>query len=264
MSTFEAYRPLDGGNFRGISRAIILISGALLVLQLFIGGFLSDWLALTPAAITERYRLWQFVTYAFLHSGFFHWLFNMFIFWVFGAAMERQWGTGYFVRFLLITTIGSGACVYLLDPHSTQPLMGSSGAVFGLLVAFALLFPQAVIHMYFLIPLKAWQAAILFGVIELFAAWHGGAGGMRAIGHLAGMGFAYVYIRWGTTIDGFFTRWPLPHIRLQKRSAPRLEEVTDELVGEVDRILDKVSKEGADSLSPKEKSILDRYTKTRR
>jgi len=262
MSRYDLAQPLGQDNFRGITRWIIIISGVILVFQQFYGSFLSQWLALNPVLVLKQFYLWQVVTYAFLHSGIFHWLFNMFIFWAFGAAMQRQWGTPYFVRFLLITTIGSALCILVTAPHSYQPAVGSSGAVFGLMIAFAMLYPEAVIHVYFLIPLKAWQAALVFCAIELFAIIAGGNGVLRAIGHLGGMGFGYLYIRFGSSIDGFFTRIRL--LRHPRPAAPRLEEVTENLVEEVDRILSKVSKEGSDSLNAKEKSILERYTKRRR
>jgi hypothetical protein len=101
-------------------------------------------------------------------------------------------------------------------------------------------------------------------LIELFAAFQGGATGVRAFAHLGGMFFGYAYVRWGSQIDLRAGRlWHGIHAPFNRKRAPLLEEVTDDLVHKVDRILEKVSKQGADALSAKEKEILERYTRSR-
>src|SRR5690349_2690728 len=169
MSFEDLHRPLGAAGFRGAIKWIIIVTGGTLILQQFFGPVLIDYLGLTPVDVLQRYWWWQVITFQLLHGGLFHWLFNMFILWMFGAELERRWGTAVFLRFFFITGLGAAASVLILAPHSPAPTIGASGAVFGLIVAFAMLFPEAVLYMYFLIPMKAWQAAILFAFIEFFA-----------------------------------------------------------------------------------------------
>jgi membrane associated rhomboid family serine protease len=257
----DIHRPLTAAGFRGAIKWIIIISGVLLVLQQFWGPLLIGLFGLSPARVLEDRWVWQIVTYLFLHGGVFHWLFNMFILWMFGRELEVRWGTAYFLRYFLICGIGAGLCVLALSPHSSVPTIGASGAIFGLLVAFAMVFPDAVLYLYFLVPVKAWQAVALFAFIEFFAGIEGGGAGMARFAHLGGMATGYLFLRSGELISlrggirRFFSRF-VP----AKRPPVEFHEVTDDLVKEVDRILEKISKQGMDSLSPKEKKLMERYS----
>src|ERR1041385_1358637 len=97
---------------------------------------------LIPAAVTQKYYLWQLVTYIFLHGGFFHILFNMFGLYMFGSELEMTWGTREFLKFFSVCGIGAGLITVLISPHSPVTIIGASGAIFGLLVAYGLLFPD--------------------------------------------------------------------------------------------------------------------------
>jgi len=263
----DLHRPLGSTSFRGAVKWIILITGILLVLQQFFSSFLISWFGLTPSEVIGHYRIWQLFTYPFLHGGIFHWLFNMFIVWMVGRELEVRWGTKTFLFYFFLTAVGAGLFVLALSPHSTTPTIGSSGAVFGLLTAFAVLFPDAVIYLYFVIPMKAWHAMILFGVIELFAGLSSSGEGIARFAHLGGMVTGYFYLT-GATSFYRFRNW----IHLKQRSIIphrdkktfQFHEVTDDLVQEVDRILEKVSKEGSQSLNAKEREIMDRYSKLRK
>src|SRR5437762_4329470 len=130
----DIHRPLTAAGFRGAIRWIILISGAVLLLQQFFGAPMLEYLGLIPARVIENHWFWQVATYLFLHGGIFHWLFNMFILWMFGRELEVRWGTAQFVKYFFVTGIGAALCVLLLSPHSNVPTIGASGAIFGLLV----------------------------------------------------------------------------------------------------------------------------------
>src|SRR5258708_1545891 len=158
MAFEDIHRPLTAAGFRGAIKWIIIVSGAMLIAQQFFGGPLIRALGLTPARVVENRWAWQVVTYLFLHGSIFHWLFNMFILWMFGRELEVRWGTAYFLRYFFVCGIGAAACVLLLSPHSNVPTIGASGAIFGLLVAFAMVFPEAVLYLYFVVPVNAWQA----------------------------------------------------------------------------------------------------------
>ena len=257
----DLHRPLSGIGFRGAIRWIIAISGVMLIAQQFAGQWLIPYLGLIPEQVIHHYWLWQPFTYLFLHGGVFHWLFNMLVLWMFGGELERRWGTAAFLKYFFITGLGAAACVLALSPHSNAPTIGASGSVFGLIVAFAMLFPHAVMYLYFVIPMKVWQAAILFAFIELFAGLEGGGMGISRFAHLGGMLTGYLYLKFSGGLMIQIKSW----FRSAKpvRRSVELHEVTDELVSRVDKILDKVLKEGVESLTPEEKRIMDRYAKTK-
>src|ERR1700690_1109745 len=225
MAFEDLHRPLSNAGFRGAVRWIILVSGAMLIAQQFAGSWLVPYLGLVPARVIRHYWLWQPFTYLFLHGGLFHLLFNMFILWMFGAELERRWGTVEFLKFFFIAGLGAALCVLLLSPHSSVPTIGASGSVFGLIVAFAMLFPNAVMYLYFLIPMKVWQAAILFAFIELFAGFAGGGVGISRFAHLGGMATGFLYLK--------YWDWARIHVKGLFRSVHRtrppveLHEVTD-------------------------------------
>src|SRR5262245_58591405 len=95
---------------------------------------------LTPAMVTQNYYLWQLVTYIFLHGGVFHILFNMFALYMFGSELEQLWGTRQFTKFFFICGIGAGITSVVASPHSLNTIIGASGAIFGLLLAYGVLF----------------------------------------------------------------------------------------------------------------------------
>jgi membrane associated rhomboid family serine protease len=261
MAFEDLHRPLSSIGFRGAIRWIILISGVALIFQQFFNPWMMTYLGLIPNQVLRHYWLWQPITYLFLHGGLFHWLFNMFILWMFGAELERRWGTVEFLKYFFITGLGAALCVILLSPTSPVPTIGSSGSVFGLIVAFAMLYPDAVMYLYFLIPIKAWQAAVLFAIIEFFAGMQGGGMGISRFAHLGGMLTGFLYLRFSSSMMIQMKGW----LRAAKpeRRPVELHEVTDELVVRVDRILDKVLRDGVDSLTVEEKRIMDRYAKTK-
>ena len=259
MAFEDLHRPLSNAGFRGAIRWIIIISGLMLIAQQFAGQWLIPYLGLVPDQVIRHYWLWQPFTYLFLHGGLFHWLFNMLILWMFGAELERRWGTVEFLKYFFITGLGAAACVLALAPHSNAPTIGASGSVFGLIVAFAILFPDSVMYLYFLIPLKVWQAAVLFAFIEFFAGLSGGGLGISRFAHLGGMLTGFLYLKyWDMSrihIKGWFRSFSRPTARVE------LHEVTDELVNKVDHILDKVLTKGVESLTTEEKEIMDRYAR---
>src|SRR5438477_8046793 len=110
---------------------------------------------LIPLAVTQRYYLWQLVTYIFLHGGFFHILFNMFGLYMFGSELERTWGTREFTKFFFLCGIGAAITSVVVSPHSYVLIIGASGAIFGLLVAYGVLFPKRLIYLYMIIPIQA-------------------------------------------------------------------------------------------------------------
>lgn len=162
------------------------------------------WLGLQPAAVIEDYGLWQLVTYMFLHSGLFHLLFNMLALWMFGVELERMWGTAYFTRYYLVTGVGAALLTVGLSlipvAFGTQLYysltVGASGAVYGLLLAYGLYFPDRPIYVYMVFPIPAKYFVLIMGAISLFSSF-GGSSGVAHTAHLGGLVVGYLYLKGG-------------------------------------------------------------------
>lgn len=158
--------------------------------------------ALVPAQAVQSFAIWQLVTYMFLHAGISHILWNMLALWMFGAEMERMWGTTKFLRFYFICGISAGVTVILaayLFGGTHASTVGSSGAIYGILVAYAILFPDRTILFGFLIPMKSKYFVMIIGAIvflQSYTATVGGqATGVSVVAHLGGLLAGYLLLR---------------------------------------------------------------------
>jgi len=171
---------------------------------------------LIPAYVTERYYLWQLVTYIFLHGGFFHILFNMLGLYMFGSELEMTWGTREFTKFFFICGIGAAVASVIVTPHSQIPIIGASGAIFGLLMAYGVLFPDRIIYLYMVIPIPAKWFVVIFGAITFLSALSASGGGVAYVAHLGGMLVGFLYLRGGRLIPdlrGRYDRWHRNRLR---------------------------------------------------
>lgn len=157
--------------------------------------------ALVPAQVVQTYAVWQLVTYMFLHAGIGHILWNMLGLWMFGAEIERLWGTPKFLRFYFICGISAGVSVVIaayLFGFTDVPIVGSSGAVYGVLVAYAVSFPDRTILFGFLIPMKSKYFVMIIGGIvflQSYSATVGGQLGGAVVAHLAGLVTGFLLLR---------------------------------------------------------------------
>lgn len=182
-----------------VTRALLIANvGAFAVQQLYGGDVMLDALALWP--LGPLFQPWQLVSYAFLHSGWLHLGFNMFALWMFGAELERVLGGRRFVA-LYFASVLTAAFAQLAVTWLTRgqyPTVGASGGLFGVLLGFALLFPQRRITLLFPpIPLPAWLFVTIYGAIELYLGVTGTASGVAHFAHLGGMLGGYlVFAYW--------------------------------------------------------------------
>jgi membrane associated rhomboid family serine protease len=196
-----------GLSFPPFTRAVkqlLIANGAVFLAVALLGAFLrgdtGTWInfhfGLVPALVVRGW-LWQLVTYAFLHEGLWHILFNMLALWMFGTPVEQTWGTRRFLQYYFLCGVGAGICVVLvtlLFGNSLQPTIGASGAIYGLLLAYGMLFPEQEILFMFLFPMKAKYLVILYGAIAFLGTFQTG-GTVSNLAHLGGMIFGFVYIR---------------------------------------------------------------------
>jgi len=159
-------------------------------------------LTLVPAAVLHG-RVWQVVTYMFLHGNLAHIFFNMLALWMFGTELERMWGTPFFVRYYFATGIAAAftTIVFSMAPMPITAKLfglgtiGASGAIYGLLLAYGLTFPNRPLLLFLLFPVPAKYAVMIFGGIELFLSASDVGGGVAHITHLGGLAAGYVLLR---------------------------------------------------------------------
>ena len=254
------------------------------------------------------FRIYQLVTYMFMHGNFGHLFFNMFALWMFGNTLENIWGSKRFLLFYMVCGIGAGLCQELVQyiqytttladyatvntggqiiPMSTylnmMTTVGASGAIYGLLLAFGMMFPDSRIYLYFFIPIKAKWFVIGYAVIELLMGL-GGTDNVAHFAHLGGMLFGLLLILyWRKNPAGpnknfrkwkdIFQSWkqksqmkytPYEEVKNESR-VPRSDEEYNRQKAEkerkMDAILDKISKSGYASLTPEEKEYLFKNSK---
>jgi len=176
---------------------LIIANVLVFILQLLLSNLLpiTAYFALIPREFMKGY-VWQGITYMFLHGGFFHLLINMYILWMFGRELEYLWGTKEFYKYYFICGIGAAVIYSLFNMDSTIPVVGASGAVFGILLAFGLTFPRTKLIIFpLLIPIDAKYAVWIFGIMELIFLFEGG-GNVAHLAHLGGLAVGYIYLRW--------------------------------------------------------------------
>lgn len=187
-----------------------------------IGGIFRHFL-LVPSQVVTTFAVWQVVTYMFLHLGFFHILWNMLALWMFGAELERIWGTERFLKYYFSCGIGAALCIisvsYIFGTQNV-PTLGSSGAVYGILLAYALMFPDRVMLFGFLIPIKVKYFVMIIGAIAFMNSFRSVATGVSDIAHLGGLlvGFlilrgAWLKTRMTNPVIQFFKDWKMKRAR---------------------------------------------------
>jgi membrane associated rhomboid family serine protease len=181
-------------------------------------------LGLLPEAVLERLEVWQPVTYMFLHGGFFHLLFNMLTLWMFGVELEKMWGSSFFTKYYFVTGVGAAATqivVSLLPGIGAQfyyaLTIGASGAVYGVLLAYAMYFPNRPIYMYLVFPIPAKYFVMIMGAVSFLSSL-GGPGGVAHWAHLGGLLTGYLFLRGrrlrlASEIEYQFTKWRLNRAR---------------------------------------------------
>lgn len=235
---------------------LLIINGVVFALQILADRFMIQWFSVFPATVFMALQPWRLITYQFMHGDFFHLFFNMLVVYFFGPLLERMWGSRKFIVFYLVCGAAGGVVYPLLvfaKVLTPLPLVGASGAIYGMLGAGAVLFPQVRVMFMFLFPMSLRTLSVILVVISLLS-FAGGrnAGGEAA--HLAGMAAGLTYVLGGPWLEG--------RLRMQKKGnwAKKMERQR-EFQAEVDRILAKVHTSGIKSLTYREKQVLREATR---
>lgn len=248
-----------------VIKILLLVTTGIYFLQLLIPQ-LTGYLAFTPLVTFQSFPLYlyQIVTYMFLHGGFFHLLFNMLMLWMFGTEIERAWGSRSFFRFYLIGGICGALLtlgVFLATGGSAMlgatggPVVGASGAIYAILIAYWLMFPDRILYLYFFFPVPVKFAVPIMMLIGFFA---GGAnGGTAHMAHLGGalFGLAYLKLDWRWLAIGR----KLKNLRYKRQEAKlhKRRQEAEDIMRKVDAILDKINEVGMENLTKAERKFLE-------
>jgi membrane associated rhomboid family serine protease len=192
--TQYGYRFSFGYGLTPVIKKLMIIMGAVFLLQMVVSSRINLYLGLVPILVWKKYFLWQLGTYIFLHGGIGHILFNLLALWMFGGELESYWGPRKFLFYFFFCGIGAGICTVVFSPYQFIPVIGASGAIYGILLAYGWLFPNRLIYLYFLFPIPAKYLVIIYGLIELFSSMEGTGGGIAHLTHLGGLFFGLIYV----------------------------------------------------------------------
>ena len=292
------YKPRGFGGFSlfpPIIKNLLVINGIVFLLQTMLSNLSFDgvpgwyiinrWFALNPltgsdaAGQVYNFQIWQLITYQFMHGGFGHILFNMFALWMFGIEIENMWGAKKFLTFYLLCGVAAGFFHLFLSSFFGLPAavtIGASGAVYGVMIAFALFFPDRLIYLYFFIPIKA-KYLITFAVILEILLVDSAGSSIAHLAHLGGALAAFIFImldkdsyislkrilNWNVNLNNPFSKMENPFKKekgnveeakfYEFKETKKAAEVTQ---ADIDKILDKISESGYQNLTAEEKKIL--------
>ena len=201
--------------------------------------------------------VWQPFTYMFIHGDFWHVAINMLVLFLFGSELETIWGRQGFIKYYIITGVGSGLIWILFQSFSSSSayLIGASGAVYGILTAYGLMFPNRIVYIYFLFPVKVKWFVIILGAVAFFSSL-GSHSNISHLTHLSGMIIGFTYLRfnrqWKKAV--FSMRKQILESKIKREE--NLKKKKRKLQEDVDQILDRINQVGYDGLSDSEKSRL--------
>jgi membrane associated rhomboid family serine protease len=175
-------------------------------------------LGFSPRAVLEQLAVYQLVTYMFLHGGLGHLLVNMLGLWMFGTELERTWGTRFFTKYYFVTGVGAALLTLLVSitPFDARTglydsvVIGASGAVYGVLLAYGMYFPHRTVYMYFVFPLQARYFVMIIGAITFYSSLREAGSGIAHFAHLGGLLIGYLYLsslRGGGPLQELKYRW---------------------------------------------------------
>jgi membrane associated rhomboid family serine protease len=209
MALADRYRDYGGISTPGLPSAVkwlVIVNTAVWLVMFMSARFapaifdLFRPLGLVPYSVLNSFAVWQLFTYMFLHdySGLSHILWNMLTIWWIGSALEAVWGSKLFLKFYLYCGLGAGLCIFLVNYAfglQNTWTVGASGAIFGILLAFAVLFPDAQMLFFFLIPMKAKYYVMILGAVSLLMTISSSQGGVSHVAHLGGLIAGWIILK---------------------------------------------------------------------
>lgn len=243
----------------------ILLANVVVFILTYLNGNLAQIIytqfGLSAQGVFGEYKIWQLVTYMFIHdnSSIWHIFFNMFILWMFGTELEYNWGTKEFLKYYFITGIGGGVLNVILSGALT---VGASAAVYGVMIAYALAFPNRLVYIYFLFPVKVKYLMGFLALVSFFSTFGVTGDSIAHAAHLGGMLVGFVYLKYWTIhfkMKSFFQNslssgGSSSHL---KYTSSDKDSKTEYYRKHIDELLDKINKVGYLNLTDDEKKLLD-------
>ena len=243
--------------FTNAIKVLVSVNFGIFVLQTLSNaeGLFFPLFGLVPRMVWSELMIWQPFTYLFFHGGIWHVLINMFVLWMFGSELERLWGRNHFLKFYFVTGVGSGLLTMLFSLQSITPIVGASGAVYGVLLAYGLTYPNRQIYLYGIIPIKSIWFVIGIGMIAFMSSFNN-ISEVSHITHLSGMLIGYLMLKrpveWSSLWFSIRKRTLEYRVVQEEKKATYRQKIEKD----IDIILDKINREGFDSLSQKEQDSL--------
>jgi len=265
---------------------LIIFNVIIFVLQfiIFQKGILISLFALWPDDVANNLFIWQLFTYQFLHGGLFHILANMFMLWMFGSELEDKWGKKEFYKFYFTCAIGAGIIIFGSEYFfigRNMATLGASGAVTGIMLAYAIHWPDRYFLFWFLVPIKSKYLILGFLAISIIYSFAPTPGSnISHSGHLGGMitGFLYFILVKKINVFQSLTGNPVPVSEIKHKAKQTLKQIKRKLntknhninMGDpateekVNQLLDKISEKGIHSLTEDERSFLTQFAQKKR
>jgi len=255
-----SYKP---SLFTDAIKTLISVNFAIFILQSISSSeimFFSNF-GLVPKLVWSQLKIWQPFTYMFFHGDIWHLLINMFVLWMFGSELERVWNKKNFLRFYFTTGVGSGLGTMLFGLQSTVPIVGASGAIYGVLLAYGVMFPNRTVYLYGIIPIKSIWFVIGIGVIAFFSSFNNFSN-ISHLTHLFGMIIGYFYLKRPVRFRElwFSVFKKVLEYKIQKQETKLSHSI--EMEKDLNSILDKINREGFKSLTEEEEERLYKNSKT--
>ncbi|SVB61651.1 uncharacterized protein METZ01_LOCUS214505 [marine metagenome] len=250
-------------TLNGGVRFLLIVNVVVFILTELSGQKSSFFLSfgLVPNMVWSQLKIWQLFTYLFIHGGFFHIFFNMFVLWMFGKDLENQWGTKDFLIYYFVCGMGAGFITVLFGINSIIPIVGASGAIYGLLVAYGFTYPNRLVYLYGLFPLKVKHMVLGLGVIAFFASMSASQSNISHITHISGMIIGLIMMYFNLSWSGlkmWYFKFRLKNISQQSTINNDKEK---QMRQKVDEILDKLNDNGWESITEKEEKYLNQASK---
>lgn len=234
----------------------------------YAGSLILKWGKLVPSVTFAGGQLWRLVTYMFLHNPYspFHLLFNMLALWMFGLEIEYMWGSRRFAWFYAVSGVGSGcfSLIHLFSPGMSMiGVIGASGAVLALLTVYAWYFPNRKVLLFFILPVNIRFVVIGYAIISLFGSLRP-HGIVSHLTHLGGILVAIGYLRWYPKVLEWLQQRAALKIKMNHRRQAEKSVSRERFLEEtIDPILEKISREGMESLTPQERKLLKKTAESK-
>lgn len=269
-----------GGPLTPMVKKLMIINAVIFVIQhaaaaLTTPGLFINAFGLSYQGLFLEFKVWQVFTYMFLHGGLLHLFFNLLILFMFAGELERVWGSKAFLKYYIYSGLGAGIFIslmnfYVFENYQMMPVtIGASGALYAILLAYGLMWPDREVLLYFLFPVKIKYLLLFLGLLEFFGTVttaRGAGGNISHIGHVGGLISGFIILFYKSDIlkpgtgtskvkkEGFISSFLKRH-----RNDRKKKEIENRIKAKkiIDKLLEKIAREGMSSLTPEEKRDLE-------